>query len=79
MVIIPLADKIEYSYHENSNHKREAMWYFKDKKQLGLEEDFGSGYGILWLGITRSKLEQLIAPSQQEMPLDSLLGQAFIH
>lgn len=67
--------KIAYSYRENGGYKREAVWYFKDKKQLGLEEDFGSGYGKLWPGITRSKLGQLIVPSQQGISLDSLLGQ----
>jgi hypothetical protein len=70
--------KVEYYYLENGDYKHEAMWYFKDKKQVGLEEDFGSGYSKLWPGITRSKLKQLTAQTHQGASIDSLLGQTIL-
>ncbi|KAA9355186.1 hypothetical protein [Larkinella humicola] len=70
--------KIEYSYLENGAYKREAMWYFKDENRLGLEEDIGSGFYVLWPGINRSEIKRLIVQTQQGMPLNSILRKSIL-
>ncbi|RYD69574.1 MAG: hypothetical protein EOP53_26950 [Sphingobacteriales bacterium] len=70
--------KIDYSYIENGEHKREAMWYFKDKNRLGLEDDIGSGFYILWPDINRSEIKRLIKHTQQGMTLNSILHKSIL-